>query len=92
MMNECRLTDFLDETTEALRFQLEIDQLRWGDTWRYRPQEGQEERAFARYQDYLDQFRNAGVPIPWLKVMGEALIALVRERHPELSLMEEDSK
>jgi hypothetical protein len=27
--------------------------------------------------------KNAGVPIPWLKIIGEAHIAMVREDHPE---------
>ena len=31
--------------------------------------------------DYLAQFQNAGVPIPWMKVVGEALICWVRERN-----------
>jgi len=77
------LVDYLPETIEALTEQLEADQARWGDTWKTRPREGQEERVFARFADYLDQYRNAGTPIPWLKVMGEAHICLVREEHPD---------
>ncbi len=82
-MSEKTLLDFLPEFDEALEERLTIDQGRWGDTWKHRPVEGQEERGFARFQDYIDQFRNAGTPIPWLKVAGEALIAWVRENHPE---------
>lgn len=73
------LIDYLPEFTVELQKQLVSDQNRWGDTWKGRPKEGQEERIFARYKDYLDQFRNAGTPIPWLKIVGEVLIAWVRE-------------
>ena len=74
------LVDYLPETIEALTRQLEEDQARWGDTWKMRPRDGQEERVFARFKDYFDQYRNAGTPIPWLKIMGEAHICLVRDR------------
>lgn len=74
------LIDFLPETFEKVKKQLEKDQSRWGDTWKQRSRFGQEDRIFARYMDYYDQYRNAGVPIPWEKVIGEAHIALVREK------------
>jgi hypothetical protein len=77
------LLDFLPETIKKLESQLIKDQERWGDTWKHRTREGQEERAFARFNDYYDQYINAGVPIPWLKIIGEAHIAMVREDHPE---------
>jgi len=77
------LIDFLDEFTDALRGQLARDQERWGNTWKHRPRENQEARAMARFQDYFDQWHNAGTPMPWLKIAGEALIAWVRENHPE---------
>jgi hypothetical protein len=34
---------------------------------------------YARFNDYYDQWKNAGTPIPWLKIVGEAFIAWVRE-------------
>ena len=77
------LTYFLPFFVAALSVQLQNDEKRWGDTWRQRPREGQEERAFARFQDYLDQWKNAATPVPWLKVAGEALICWVRENYPE---------
>jgi len=79
-----KLTDFFSEFVAALRQQLEADNKRWGDTWLRRPVEGQEDRAFARFRDYEDQFHHGGVPVPWMKIAGEALIAWVREQHPEL--------
>lgn len=78
-----KLSDYLPEFIDNLKNQLAQDQERWGDTWKQRPREGQEERAFARFRDYIDQYRNAGVLVPWLKIAGEALIAWVRENHPD---------
>lgn len=77
------LIDFLPETIKQLEVRLQEDQKRWGDTWKHRSVEGQEERIFARFNDYYDQWKNAGTPIPWLKVIGEAHIALTRQNHPE---------
>ena len=74
------LTDYLPDFVSALTAQLKADQQRWGDTWKQRPREGQELRGFARFHDYESQFTNAGAPVPWLKVAGEAMIAWVREQ------------
>ena len=82
-MSEKTLVDFWHETSDAILDQLKDDQFRWGDTWKKRPRDGQEERMFARFRDYYDQWKNAGTPIPWMKVIGEAHIAMVRENHPE---------
>lgn len=83
------LQKLLPETMEALDAQLESDQKVWGETWRQRPTEGQEDRIFYMFKKYKDQFDNAGVPIPWLKILGLAHIALVRQNHPELLEEEE---
>ncbi len=76
--------DFLPEFAKALQEQLEQDDKRWGDTWLKRDVGGHQKRIFAHYQDYYDQWDSAGTPIPWLKVAGDALIAWVRENHPEI--------
>lgn len=91
-----KLLDYYLNFVKALREQLEDDQERWGDTWKHRPIEAldthddlgelhwphQNERIFERYRDYYAQWKNAGTPIPWLKICGEAFIAWVRERNP----------
>jgi hypothetical protein len=82
-MSEKTLVDFWAETNEKMQKQLASDQARWGDTWKKRPVKGQEERVFARLLDYRDQFINAGTPIPWEKVIGEAHICMTRTDHPE---------
>lgn len=77
------LIDYLPEFTKALQEQLVKDQFRWGDTWKKRPINGQEERTKAVFNNYFDQFENAGTPIPWLKIAGGALICWVRELEQE---------
>lgn len=51
--------------------------------FKHRLADGQEDRAFSRFRDYYDQFKHAGMPIPWEKVIGEAHICMVRKDHPE---------
>jgi len=72
------LEDYVDVFAEDLKAQLRKDRERWGDTWRYRPVEGQEDRMIARLDDYKDQYQKAGVEYPILKIAGEALICWVR--------------
>ena len=79
-----KVSDFLDEFIDKLREQLESDHKRWGNTWLNRPKEGQELRTLARHTDYFDQFKEARSPMPWLKIVGGALICWIRENHPEL--------
>lgn len=80
-----RTIDFLPEFFEALKSQLKEDEERWGDTWLHRPREGQEERIREDFRDYFDKYEHAGKDINWLAVAGNALIAWIREEHPELS-------
>ena len=80
-----RLPDYLPEFYEAFVEQMRADDARWGDTWKQRSAEGQEDRMYDRFRDYKDQFDNAGTPIPWLKIVGEAFIGWVREKHPDYS-------
>ena len=88
-MTDKTLLDFLPEFEDSLKEQLEKDQLRWGDTWKHRPVEENEEwqhqneRAYQRFIDYYDQWKYADTPIPWLKIAGECVIAYTRENHPE---------
>jgi hypothetical protein len=82
--------EYLKEFSEALQKQLEEDEKRWGNTWLQRSPEGQEERTIAKFNDYFDQYREAGTPIPWLKITGNALICWIRDVHPELFSKEEN--
>ncbi len=75
------LVDYVPAFAEALTAQLKADAVRWGDTWEYRPRAGQEERTEDKFRDYFDQYHNAGIPVPWLKVAGAALICWVREQN-----------
>jgi hypothetical protein len=76
--------DYLKEFSEALQKQLESDEKRWGNTWLGRLPEGQEARIWEHIQSYFDQWKNAGNKIPWLKIAGLAMIAWIRENHPEI--------
>jgi hypothetical protein len=83
-LENINLIDELDNTFIELESQLINDQIRWGDTWKERglvwngmPQE---ERFFQTIQQYMDDYRENGVPVPWLRILGEAHIARVRER------------
>lgn len=67
-----------DEISKKVQLQFEDDFIRWGDTWKKRPIEGQLERTKARFKDYVDQFENGAQPFPWLKIMGGEIINLVR--------------
>ena len=37
----------------------------------------------AELEGYVDQKVNAGQPMPWLKVVGEALIGWIRDTYPD---------
>lgn len=76
--------DYMDEFVAALMKQLRADHERWGATWRNRTKAGQELRTKERFDDYFDQFLHAGVPLPWLKIVGGAMIGWIREMHPEV--------
>ena len=75
---------YLPKFIEALEGQLREDEQRWGNTWLKRTRAGQEQRIQDDYNNYFDQFHNADTPIPWLKVIGNAYIAWVRENNPDL--------
>ena len=81
--DEVRLETFVDEAAGLLKAQFVLDYERHGDEWQHLPKEGQVERIYDRFAHHRGQHYVYGTPIPWLKIMGLAMIALVRERHPE---------
>lgn len=74
-----RVIDYLPAFISALRVQLRLDELRWGNEWESRPKEGQEKRIFSRFADYYADFVIRHEPIPWTKVVGLALIGWIRD-------------
>jgi hypothetical protein len=73
--------EHLPATILELEEQLALDEERWGkDEWLVHTLEEQESRIFDRFEDYYEEYVRDGTPIPWLKVMGDAHIALTRER------------
>ena len=79
-----KVSDLMPEFIDAMRERLDKDQKKWGDTWLYRTREGQEERIENAIKDYYDRWRHAGEPIPWLKIVGNCMIAWIREEHSDL--------
>lgn len=67
-----------NEISKNIQSQLENDFIKWGDTWKKRPIEGQLERTESRFRDYVDQHENGDQTFPWLKVMGGEIICLTR--------------
>lgn len=79
-----KVWDFFPEVMSALEDQLEEDDKVHGDEWLKRTRKGQEDRIFDRLDNYyMDWFLNE-VPIPWLKIIGLAMIGWLREKHPEV--------
>ena len=74
----------LQDTFQDVTKQLIEDEKRWGDTWKERGLvfngQPQEERFIVKVNKYYEEFLADGTPIPWTKVLGEAHIALVREK------------
>jgi len=74
----------LDGTFRDVAKQLVEDEKRWGDTWKERGKVwngwSQEERFMAKMQEYYADYHENGTALPWLKIIGEAHIALVREK------------
>ena len=78
------LLEELDFTFDDVKEQLIEDEKRYGDTWKERGLVwnglSQEERFFSKIQEYITDYRENGTSINWLKVIGEAHIALVRQK------------
>jgi len=75
-----KVWQYLPEFVAELEKQLINDDVRWGDTWKKRPIEGQEERTRHTFNDYFDKFENGNKPINWKAVAGNALICWIREQ------------
>lgn len=73
-----KLIEYIPRLAGKLAEQIAEDQLRQGDYWKELPREGQERRIFEKFAEYWDGFLH-GQPIPWMKIIGLAMIALVRE-------------
>lgn len=84
-----KVTDFLNEFTEKLATQLNSDHERYGDTWLEKTRADQERRMEIRISHYFDRFVNNKEPVPWLKIAGNAMIAWIRDEHPEFFMDDE---
>lgn len=80
-LQELNLIEELEATFEEVKKQLLEDEKRWGDTWKNRPKKGQSERIRTTFNNYFDQEKFGGNEVDWIKVIGNAHIARVRQRH-----------
>ncbi len=88
MSNKRTLLWYFWTFARELYEQLESDQERWGDEWKKRPLEADKEwrhqnvRIYDRFDNYLVNWLDNEIPIPWLKIAGLAMIGWVREHYP----------
>lgn len=87
------LLDFVPDVLQAIETRMIKDDARWGNEWLKRPiyenedWESQDVRIFARFDKYFKDAEEDQRPMTeeeWLKVIGNALIAIVRLRNPQL--------
>jgi hypothetical protein len=83
-LENVKLIDELQETFDDVEAQLTEDEKRHGDTWKIRgliyKGMSQEDRFFQKMEEYYLDYCENGTSMPWLKVIGEAHIALVRQK------------
>jgi len=83
-LKEVDLIAELNGTFQDVMKQLVEDEKRWGDTWKERGKVwnglSQEDRFFTKMEEYITDYRENGTSFPWTKVIGEAHIAIVREK------------
>ena len=83
-MSERHVYDYIEDLSAALKTQLVSDELRWGDAWLHYTKDGQEIRILDEVDGYYSDYLEKGEPVPWLKIIGNAMIAWIREQHPEM--------
>ena len=76
-----KLYELIPDFMIALEDQLKSDEKRHGEKWKELSREGQENRIFKRFYSYNYEFASKGIPVPWLKIAGLALIAWTREKY-----------
>ena len=81
---QTRVIDYLPDAIPALIEQLKQDETRWHDTWLKRTRKGQEDRTYQDFARYYTEWLRDHKPIPWLKIIGDALICWIRDQHPEM--------
>ena len=69
------LWEFIPELGMALTHQLHIDRHKFGDSWRIN--QNWEATIFRNISFYYTEYLENGKAIPWLKVIGTALIGWI---------------
>jgi len=77
------LWGFVDAFGEALVVEL-AENTDLGETWHTLPREGQEDHIVTQLEDFIADYDEGDVPVPWLKIGLLAMTAWVREKRPDL--------
>jgi hypothetical protein len=90
VMTNPKVSDYLPEIFEAMKKRLDEDDKKWGPEWLRRPIRANEEfkdqeiRILGDIMRYYQNWIDNDVPIPWEKIIGNCMIAMIREAHPEM--------
>jgi hypothetical protein len=83
-LKNVNLLDELDETMKEVTTELFSQRVINGDVWKEKGLDfngqSQEERFFQKVQEAVTDWKDMGIPVPWTKLIGDAHIALVREK------------
>lgn len=79
------LLKYFDQFSGEFRQELTRGDERWGTEYLTRNRKGQSSRIMLRTTEYFLDFVENKNPMPWLSVVGNAYIAWLRNRHPEMS-------
>ena len=80
-----RVLDYLEEFTKAIFNSLTEGEKKYGNYWLDFPEEDLAERIKDIYGNKFWEYLSENKPINWASVAGYAMIAWIRENHPELS-------
>ena len=85
-----KLKNYLPDFMEALEERLDTDDKKWGDTWKHRPRDGQNDRLYLEFERYWDQYDYGHQDVPYLKMVGNLFICWVREYEREIARKSEE--
>ena len=80
-----RVLDYLEEFTKAMFDSLTEGEKKYGNYWLDFPEEDLAERIKDIYNHKFQMLSAEDKPVNWASVAGYAMIAWIRENHPELS-------
>ena len=83
-LKNVNLVDELIETMKEVNTELFTQQVRNGDVWKEKELTtngiSQEERFYQKILEYVTDWKDLNVPVPWVRIIADAHTALVREK------------